>query len=199
MINYKFKLQIVFVLLFSYLSSLQAAEITMSYRNSDKDASQIIHLTGTIYKEDVIRFTKVLQQRGNRNVYIVLKLKGGDFFAALEMANQINKINKNGGNIETSAICCHSACFFIAAAGKKKWVLYSKNVFGVHYPYHKNRTFINKKKHRKLYDKQVSSLMKSGFSKDQALNLVNKSLTGSPDRTIKFSRKELIKLGFILL
>ena len=69
----------------------------------------------------------------------------------------------------------------------------------MHYPYHKNRTLLNKKEHSKLFNKQVGSLIKSGFSKDQALSLVNKSLTGTPDRTIKFSRKELIKLGFILL
>ena len=118
MLTYKL-MKSIFVLFYFCFGSVQAADITMSYRDSDKDAKQIIYLTGTIYKEDVKRFTKVLLKRGNRNVYVVLKLNGGHFYAALEMANQINKINKNGGNIETSAIYCHSACFFIAAAGKK--------------------------------------------------------------------------------
>ena len=185
------------ICLFSlFITTSHAAEIT----NKEKDDNKsLVTISGVIEQGDYGRFNSAIKKAKSKNIYVVLRSRGGHFDTGVKIAKRIVDLNKRKLEINTSAIYCQSACFFIAAAGKQKYVLYSKHVFGVHFPYHKDKSKISLQEHKLLDKKQISSLMHSGFSKKQARDLVKKAMVGTPNTTITFSRKELVNLGFLLL
>ena len=182
------------------LFAWQAQAITLTTKNvSDKS---IITLKGVIGSKDYPLFNRalkaVLRDNAKKKVIIVLNSGGGNFPVALKMAARINRLNKQGGNIETSSFYCHSACFFIAVSGRVKNVLYSDNLFAVHFPYYSNGKELTKANIRQLFNQQVQSFQNSGLTKQQSISLVKKGQQGTPTSLMRFSRKELIDLGFKL-
>lgn len=188
-----FKLIYFVFLLFS--SNLFSA----TFISEQRPNKTIIKLSGTIEKGDLKLFNKLLSESGSQDIYLVLYSGGGELFEAFKIAKKIVALRKQGTQVDTSSLYCQSACFFIAAAGQTKRVLYSKNAFGVHFPFYSNgKPLSNKKKHH-IFNMQVESLVHSGFSKKDALSIINKALKGRQKTTVTFTRKELVDLGFILL
>ena len=184
---------------FLFFCLLSSNLFAVTFNVDDRGDSIVINLTGEIEPGDYTDFKKILKKHPTQKIYIVLKSNGGDFDVALKIAAKIAARNKKGIIVDTSTLYCQSACFFIAAAGKERHVLYSKNVLGVHFPYRKDGKVLSKKLYNQLYKKQIKTLRQSGFSKHQADAVVKKSLQGTSKKTIKFSRKELTALGFILI
>ena len=189
------KLKLIYFLFLFFSGNILSA----TFISEQRPNKTIIKLSGTIEKGDLKIFNTLLSKSASENIYLVLSSGGGDLFEAFKIAKKIVALKNKGVQVDTSSLYCQSACFFIAAAGQTKRVLYSKNVFGVHFPFYSNGQPISNKKKRYIFNMQVESLVHSGFSKKDALSIIKKALKGRQKTTVTFSREELIDLGFILL